>query len=186
MRVMRGYPGGLAREVNPSPQGARFTWGQDRTRAGTSLFVAGCSREVFHRGGRPWSVYSRLSLSEHAASERPWPNRCDGGTFVVWLGTFRNGASLLDMGRKANTTEVPTPGEKKALEQTAGDSVWTYLPILFSAAAICLILFLFLSPNFEAAEPVRARSARPGAETGVTQEKGAPVERQKDRNLHAP
>jgi len=101
------------------------------------------------------------------------------------MGTFENVASLLGMSRAPHTTEAQVARQGTARQRQAGDSIWTYLPILFSAAAICLLLFFFLSPNFEAAEPMRARSARPGAETGVTQERGALIEHQKDESSHS-
>ena len=113
-------------------------------------------------------------------------NRCEGGAYQAWMGTFENDASLLGMSRAPHTTEAQDAKQGTARQQQAGDSIWTYLPILCSAAAICLLLFFFLTPNFEAAEPARARSARPGAETGVTQERGALIEHQKDKSPHWP
>jgi hypothetical protein len=97
-------------------------------------------------------------------------------------GTFENGASLLAMDGDPHQIDARVPQQEISGEEKTDDSVWTHLPIVVSAAVICLLLFLFLSPNFEAAEPVRAKSARPGAETGVTQERGASIERQKDRS----
>ena len=113
-------------------------------------------------------------------------HRCEGGAYHAWLGTFENYASLLRMSRAPQTTEVQVVRQATSRQQRAGDSIWTYLPILFSAAAICLLLFFFLSPDFEAAEPMRARSARPGAETGVTQERQALTEHQKDKSPRSP
>lgn len=85
------------------------------------------------------------------------------------------------MSRDRRATDVPLPQKRTVREYKADDSVWTYLPIVLSAAAICLLLFLFLTPNFEAAEAVRARSARPGAETAVTQQRDTLMERQKEK-----
>jgi hypothetical protein len=87
------------------------------------------------------------------------------------------------MDRDPHPIDTRLPQTEISGEEKTDDSVWTYLPIVVSAAAICLLLVLFLSPTFEAGEPMRAKSARPGAETGVTQERGAPMERQKDRSL---
>jgi hypothetical protein len=86
------------------------------------------------------------------------------------------------MDRDPHPIDARVPQKEISGEKKTDDSVWTYLPIVVSAAVTCLLLFLFLSPNFETAEPVRAKSARPGAETGVTQERRASIERQKDRS----
>jgi hypothetical protein len=48
------------------------------------------------------------------------------------------------------------------------DSLWAFLPILIGLVAICLLMFFFLSPSFEPADRMSARSARPGPETSVT------------------
>jgi hypothetical protein len=64
--------------------------------------------------------------------------------------------------------EVP-PSDDGNHPRTGGDdSLWAFLPILIGLAALCLLIFFFLSPNFEVADPVSAKSARPGAETSVT------------------
>ena len=64
--------------------------------------------------------------------------------------------------------EVP-PSEDGNHPPTGGDdSLWAFLPILIGLAVLCLFLFFFLSPSFEVADPVSAKSARPGAETSVT------------------
>ena len=88
---------------------------------------------------------------------------------------------MLGMNRNRRVTDVPLPQKGPVSEPKAEDSFWTYLPIVLSAAAICLLLFFFLTPDFEAAEAVRARSARPGAETAVTQHKDTLIERQKEK-----
>lgn len=90
------------------------------------------------------------------------------------------------MSRDRRATGVPLPQKRTVRQYKADDSVWTYLPIMLSAAVICLLLFLFLAPNFEAAESVRAKSARPGAETAVTQQRDTLMERQKDKTSQPP
>jgi hypothetical protein len=98
------------------------------------------------------------------------------------MGTSRGSASLLAMSRDSHRTEAAPAREGQTLGRKS-NSVWTSLPIVFSAGAIGVLLFLLLSPTFKGAEPVRARSARPGAETAVTQERGPLIERQKDKSL---
>jgi len=125
-------------------------------------------------------------LTDQNACEVASAQSMRGRSVSSLAGTFENDASLLGMSRAPHTTEVQVARQGTPLQQQARVSIWTYLPILFSAAVICLLLFFFLSPNFEAAEPMRARSARPGAETGVTQQERAFIEHQKDKNPHSP
>jgi hypothetical protein len=55
-------------------------------------------------------------------------------------------------------------GPKKVIE--AHDQSWSFLPVIFGAAAACLLLYFFLTPGFNAEEQrSAARSARPGATT---------------------
>jgi hypothetical protein len=74
-----------------------------------------------------------------------------------------------DMSRERATDD---PVSQKGAEYKADDSVWTYLPIVLSALAICLLLFFFLTPHFEAAETARARSARLWSGNGSDAAKG--------------
>ena len=58
-----------------------------------------------------------------------------------------------------------------------------FFPILLSAAALCLLMYLFISPSFEAGEPVRAR---PRAETSAPEPQGHIGEGQKDKSVQSP
>jgi len=67
-----------------------------------------------------------------------------------------------------HSPDVP-PSEHENLSPTGSDdSLWAFLPILVGLAAICLLTFFFISPSFEAVDPIGAKSARPGAATSVT------------------
>jgi hypothetical protein len=65
-----------------------------------------------------------------------------------------------------NSYVPPSEGNHPRIE--GDDTLWAFLPILIGLAALCLLMFFFLSPSFEPADRVSARSARPGAETPVT------------------
>lgn len=88
------------------------------------------------------------------------------GIHFDW-GTFELSASLLCMtvDKHAN---VPSSDNGNHHPRAGDDSLWAFLPILVGLAATCLLMFYFISPSFKAADPVNARSARPGAETFVT------------------
>jgi hypothetical protein len=60
-------------------------------------------------------------------------------------GTFENGASLLAMDGDPHQIDARVPQQEISGEEKTDDSVWTHLPIVVSAAVICLLLFLFLS-----------------------------------------
>jgi hypothetical protein len=64
--------------------------------------------------------------------------------------------------------DVP-PSDGNRPRTGGDDSLWAFLPILIGLAALCLLMFFFLSPSFEPADRVSARSARPGAATPVTE-----------------
>jgi hypothetical protein len=82
-------------------------------------------------------------------------------------GTFEWSTSFLGM-RQDMHTQAP-PSDDANHPRAGGDnSLWAFLPILVGLAALCLLMFFFLSPSFEVADPVSAKSARPGAETSVT------------------
>jgi hypothetical protein len=72
------------------------------------------------------------------------------------------------MRRDTHPTGHPISEETNVAATEADASLWAFFPILIGAAAICLVIFFFITPSFEAAGPVPARSARPGAETLVT------------------
>ena len=74
--------------------------------------------------------------------------------------------SFLSMRAEMHADVPPSDGNHARIE--ADDTLWAFLPILIGLAALCLLIFLFLSPSFEPADRVSARSARPGAETPVT------------------
>jgi len=65
-----------------------------------------------------------------------------------------------------NADVPPSDGSHSRIE--GDDTLWAFLPILIGLAALCLLVFFFLSPSFEPADRVSARSARPGAEMPVT------------------
>jgi hypothetical protein len=65
-----------------------------------------------------------------------------------------------------NSYVPPSEGNHPRIE--GDDTLWAFLPILIGLAALCLLMFFFLSPSFEPADRVSARSARPGAETPAT------------------
>jgi hypothetical protein len=73
-------------------------------------------------------------------------------------------------------TESPRANDRNASSKSEEDSLWAFLPILVALATICLLMYFLLPPRFEAADPVGAKSARPGAAISVTvqQEKGNP------------
>jgi hypothetical protein len=64
--------------------------------------------------------------------------------------------------------EVPNSDDGNQHRTGGDDSLWAFLPILLGLAALSLLIFFFLSSSFEVADPVSAKSARPGAETSVT------------------
>jgi hypothetical protein len=86
------------------------------------------------------------------------------------------------MDSELNKRDTPAFEESTIFAERADDSLWAFFPLLLSAAALCLIMFFFLVPSFEAVEPERARSARPGAETSVTEQQ-AITERQNDKSV---
>jgi hypothetical protein len=102
------------------------------------------------------------------------------------VGTFEFGASLLGMDSDMHATDAHGSKETNISRTEPDNSLWTFFPILLSAAALCFLMFLFLSPSFEAGEPVRARSARPGAETSVTERQRDLTERHKDKSVQSP
>jgi hypothetical protein len=58
--------------------------------------------------------------------------------------------------------------ERMPLHDEDGDS-WSFLALIVSAAAACLLLYLFLLPGFHSEDRAStARSARPGAVTQTT------------------
>jgi hypothetical protein len=60
--------------------------------------------------------------------------------------------------------EVPNSDDGNQHRTGGDDSLWAFLPILLGLAALCLLIFFFLSPSFEVADPVNPT----GAETSVT------------------
>jgi hypothetical protein len=86
------------------------------------------------------------------------------------------------MSRKTHQTGLPASNDT----DIADESLWPFFPILISAAVICLLIYLFLTPSFETDERVRARSARPGAETLVTdQQRETTKDGENDSNLQS-
>jgi hypothetical protein len=79
-----------------------------------------------------------------------------GGTFELSTSLFRMRDDRHAEVRRSDDGSHPTGHD---------DSLWAFLPGL---AVTCLLMFYFISPSFKAADPVSARSARPGAETSVT------------------
>lgn len=62
------------------------------------------------------------------------------------------------------------PDDPKLNRTSAGngdDESWAFVPVIVGVAALCLLLFFFLTPAFED-EGNGARSARPGAATSAT------------------
>lgn len=62
------------------------------------------------------------------------------------------------------------PDDPKVNPTPAGnvdDDSWAFVPVIVGVAALCLLLFFFLTPSFEH-EGNGARSARPGAATSAT------------------
>jgi hypothetical protein len=74
--------------------------------------------------------------------------------------------SFLGMRADMNADVPPSDGSHSRIE--GDDTLWAFLPILIGLAALCLLVFFFLSPSFEPADRVSARSARPGAAMPVT------------------
>jgi hypothetical protein len=72
------------------------------------------------------------------------------------------------MSRNAHPTDLPAPNATDIAPTEADESLWAFFPILISAAAICLLIYLFLTPSFETDKRLRANSASPGAETLAT------------------
>jgi hypothetical protein len=72
------------------------------------------------------------------------------------------------MRRDMHSTDVPRSEHENLSRRGSDESLWAFLPILVGLAAICLLTFYFISPSFEVADPVGAKSARPGAATSVT------------------
>jgi hypothetical protein len=109
------------------------------------------------------------------------------GNLCLQVGTFEFGASLPGMDSDVHATDAHGSKETNIARTEPDNSLWTLFPILLSAVALCFLMFLFISPSFEAGEPpVRARSARPGAETSVTERQPDLTERQKDKSVQSP
>jgi hypothetical protein len=87
------------------------------------------------------------------------------------------------MSRKTHPTSVSQQGN---VASEADEALWAFFPILISAAAICLLIFVFMLPSFEADEAVRATSARSAAETVVTEQQNeTTTEGLKDKPLES-
>jgi len=63
---------------------------------------------------------------------------------------------------------VPASRHEEVPRTDDADSLWAFLPILASLAAISLLTFLFLTPSFESGGPAGATGARPEAATSGT------------------
>jgi hypothetical protein len=76
------------------------------------------------------------------------------------------------MSADLHRTDVPLSENPPPRGGDADDSLWAFLPILVSLAAICLLMFLLI-PGFEAADPVSATSDRPGEDISMTVPEGS-------------
>jgi len=62
----------------------------------------------------------------------------------------------------ANMNKEPSPSDDANHPRNRGDnSLWAFLPILVGVAALCLLMFFFLSPGFEVADPVERKERPP-------------------------
>jgi hypothetical protein len=57
-----------------------------------------------------------------------------------------------------NIRREPPVFEDANIALKADESLWALFPILLGAAAMCLLMFFFISPSFKSAEPVPERS----------------------------
>ena len=74
---------------------------------------------------------------------------------VCHLEPIKDGVSLVVMSKIIHP--IPAVSEKTSAGLEADDeSLWAFFPILLGAAAICLLMFFFISPSFEGADPLPA------------------------------
>jgi hypothetical protein len=64
-----------------------------------------------------------------------------------------------------HTPDVPSPDDPRP---ELDDQLRAFMPIILGAAVVCLLMFLFVTPSFEATDSMGAKSTRPGAERATT------------------
>jgi hypothetical protein len=63
----------------------------------------------------------------------------------------------------------PSADSQSPKEIVAHDHSWSFLPVIVGAAAVCLLMYFFVTPGFNAEEESAAtKSARRGATTQTT------------------